>query len=174
MQPALKQRFDLLQQRKNSFMQILKQATPAQRNFKPAGNGWNMLQVGEHLAAAEHGLFIQAIKGEPMGQPSLRSNLTFWLVVALFKTPIRIKAPKAAMPKKELTFEALSSLWQRGRKQMGDYLEAQPESALSRPVLNHPFVKPMTLGQALLFFQVHLEHHMHQLKRIQKAEGFPK
>jgi hypothetical protein len=180
MHPVLQKRFETLEQRKQQFMNVLETCTERQYTFKPTPEAWNMLEVGQHIIKAERGLLALALKDVDVGGASLRSRLGYWLVIATFKTPLKVKMPerakKAAEPKvgEILGSREVQEAWRTTREQLRAYLESQPASALSKPVTRHPFVDPMTLGQMLSFFDVHIAHHQHQLSRLQNAEGFPK
>jgi hypothetical protein len=180
MHPVLQKRFTTLEQRKQLFMNVLETSTEQQYTFKPTAEAWNMLEVAQHLIKAERGLLALALKSVDVGEPNMRSRLGYWFVVAAFKTPLKVKVPervkKAAEPKtgEVLELREIQDTWGTTRGQLRSYLENQPASALPKPVTRHPFVNPMTLGQMLSFFDVHIAHHRHQLNRLQNAEGFPK
>jgi DinB superfamily len=177
MNPVLQNRFETLENRKQIFMTVLETSTSQQLTFKPTPEAWNMLEVAQHLIKVERGLFAPALKGVDVGQVTLRSRLGYWFIMATFKTPLKVKVPskaKGAEPKagEILELKGIQEGWQMTREQLRAYLEPQPVSARSTPVTRHPFVDPMTLGQMLGFFDVHIAHHQHQLNRLQNAEGF--
>jgi DinB superfamily len=178
MHPILQKRFETLEQRKQTFMKVLESSTLQQYTFKPTPKAWNMLEVAQHLLQAERGLFALALKNVDVGQTTVRSKFGYWFILATFKTPLKVKVPdgaKAALPKagEILELKNVQSAWENIHDQLRAYLEPQSVAALSKPVTRHPFVDPMTLGQMLGFFDVHIAHHQHQLKRIQTAINFP-
>lgn len=180
MHPVLQTRFAKLETRKQTFMSVLESSTPKQYTFKPTPEAWNMLEVAQHLIKAERGLSALAFKNIDLGPSTLRSRLAYLLILTLFKTPLKVKVPekakRAAEPAKgePLTLEIIQTSWQESRELLRTYLENQPTSALSKSVTRHPYIDPMTLGQMLGFFNVHLTHHQLQLNRLQSAAGFPK
>lgn len=42
-----------------------------------------------------------------------------------------------------------------------------------RAVFDHPMAGPMTLVDTLSFVEAHVGHHLHQLDRLQAADGYP-
>jgi hypothetical protein len=178
MHPALQKRFTLLEQRKQTFMTILENSTPQQHTFKPNSETWTMLEIAQHLIKTECGLLVPALKGADVGGVTLRSKLNYWGIVALFKTPLKVKVPSkarnAATPKatEQLELSQIQNDWRDSREQLWAYLE-QSGLSLNKPVTRHPLIDPLTLGQLLGFFEVHISHHQFQLNRLRRAPTFP-
>ncbi len=179
MHPALQTCFTHLEKRKQTFMAVLEASTPEQHNFRPSPESWTMLEVAQHLLQAERGLAAPAYKGVELGRVTVRSRLGYWFVLGIFNTPFKVKIPegarKGAEPKggDALTLALIQQTWQDSRTQLQSYLENQPGSELPKPVTRHPLVDPMTLQQMLGFFDIHIAHHQHQLKRITQSSNFP-
>ena len=97
-----------------------------------------------------------------------------WLLIAGLNTPARVKTPsKTANPQRIPTLEDVQERWQNHHARMCAHLEPLPATAPSGAAMNHPMVKPMTLVQSLTFFTAHTRHHLYQLERIRRSDGFP-
>jgi hypothetical protein len=163
-----------LEQQRDAFLEQLAAFSETQRHFKATPGTWCALEVAEHLLTVEIGIskpFLDGVKPEAV---TLRSQAIGWLLIAGLNTRTRVKTPsKSAIPQRTPTLEDVQERWHNHQERMRAHLEPLPATALSSAAMNHPMVKPMTLAQSLAFFTAHTRHHLYQLERIQRSDGFP-
>jgi uncharacterized damage-inducible protein DinB len=174
MHPNIAARFTPLERQRDAFLEQLAALSEAQRQFKPTAETWCPLEVAEHLLTVEIGIskpFLNGVKPEAV---TIRSQAIGWLLIAGMSTPTRVKTPsKNANPQQIPTLEDVQERWRNHHERMRAHLEPLPATALSSAAMNHPMVKPMTLAQSLAFFTAHTRHHVYQLERIRRSDGFP-
>jgi uncharacterized damage-inducible protein DinB len=174
MHPNISARFMQLEHQRDAFLEQLSALSEAQRHFKATPGSWCALEVAEHLLTVEVGISKPFLNGVKLEAVTLRSQVIGWLLIAGVSTPTRVKTPsKSAIPQRIPTLEEVQERWRNHHEKMRTHLEPLPATALSSAAMNHPMVKPMTLAQSLAFFTAHTRHHLYQLERIQRGDGFP-
>jgi uncharacterized damage-inducible protein DinB len=174
MHPNIAARFTQLERKRDTFLEQLAALSDAQRQFKPKAETWCALEVAEHLVTVEIGISKPFLNGVKLEAVTIRSQAIGWLLIAGLGTRTRVKTPsKNAIPQQVPTLEDVQARWQNHHQQMRAHLEPLPATALSSAAMNHPMVKPMTLAQSLAFFTAHTQHHLYQLERIRRSDGFP-
>lgn len=177
MNNSLSKSFDALEQRKTDFWTIIEQASPEQRVYKPQPDAWCMLQVAQHILASERGTLGFMQKRPPVklsfGQ-RLRSSFKASLLSIALRLPIKFKAPNVPglSPESVMPYEDIQQQWDEVRQNWRIFLENYPTDKLDYIVFKHPAGAKMTLSQTLdNFLYRHLEHHLQQLKRLQKVSN---
>ena len=174
MHPNISARFKQLQRQRDAFLKQLTALSETQRQFKVTPGTWCALEVAEHIVTVEVGLFRPFLDGAKPEAVTIRSQVIGWLLIAGLNTRTRVKTPsKSANPQQIPTLEEVQERWRNHHERMRAHLEPLPATALSSAAMNHPLVKPMTLAQSLAFFTAHTRHHLYQLERIQRSDGFP-
>jgi DinB superfamily len=174
MQPNISARFTPLERQRDTFLEQLTAFSEVQRHFKVTPGTWCALEVAEHLITVEIGISKPFLNGAKPEAVTIRSQVIGWLLIAGVNTRTRVKTPsKSAAPQQIPTLEDVQERWREHHEQMRAHLEPLPATALSSAAMNHPLVKPMTLAQSLAFFTAHTRHHLYQLERIRRSDGFP-
>jgi DinB superfamily len=167
-------RFKQLEHQRDAFLEQLSAFSHSQRQFKASTETWCALEVAEHLVTVEIGISKPFLNGVNPEAVTRRSQVMGWLLIAALNTPARVKTPsKNAIPQRIPTLEEVQQRWRAHHQRLRVHLEPLPATALSSAAMNHPMVKPMTLGQSLAFFAAHTRHHQYQLERIRRSGGFP-
>ncbi len=175
MQPNISARFTPLERQRDAFLEQLTAFSEAQRHFKATPGTWCALEVAEHLLTVEIGISKPFLNGAKPEAVTIRSQVIGWLLIAGVNTHTRVKTPsKSAIPQRTPMLEEVQERWQNHHEKMRAHLEPLPATALSSAAMNHPMVKPMTLAQSLAFFTAHTRHHLYQLERIRRSDGFPR
>lgn len=141
-------------------------------NIQPDENSWSLSQVFNHLFLSEKNCFAYIRKKlqypDTIEKYSFKSELSLWLVLLTFKTPIKTKAPKAINmweEQKILNPDQLIEVWQNQRKEMRSFIEAN-DKFRTHLVFRHPKAGRMTMCQMLRFINGHIRHHQHQIARL--------
>lgn len=156
---------------------MVSQYSEEQQRFRPSEKEWSMLDVVEHLAESEAGInkiFIKRPPNQSTKTITLKNNLSCWLFHVFFLLPTKVKAPKFLKPPQgETTLREWSTFWDNERAIFKSTLENLNDNQLDKVVFKHP-ATVMNMYHTILFLTNHIKHHIHQIKRISKSQGFPK
>lgn len=176
MDPSLAKHWDALESRRLAFLADLEATSPAARAFKPSPEAWSLEDVAQHLWLVERGavhILESRLEKPPLPRDWL-SPLKLTLMHVAGGADIRVKAPvKEIVPQAPMKLEAIRAEWERTRAALRALLErATPEQRRKR-IFRHPLFGPMNMVQAAEFVWRHHDHHLHQVRRIRAAAGFP-
>jgi hypothetical protein len=88
------------------------------------------------------------------------------------KVGVRITAPtEIILPTQELQWHALLARWEEQRRAFEEWLRASDPRIHPRPRFKHPIVGWLNVPEAVTFAADHLEHHLQQVGRIERAFG---
>jgi len=150
----------------------------AQRNFRPAEDGWSAADCVEHLAVIEAGALklVQAAVQTPP-QPSQEPDVPGKDRLILETVPSRdvpIKGPAALMPSGRWPeFEELMRQFEAARERTLRFA-AVTQADLRCHFLPHPVLGVLDCYQWLLLIAAHSERHVRQIEAIQNDERFPR
>ena len=170
MNPELNARFERLEATRVSVAARLNGKDPALLNRPRVDGGWSVLQVLDHVIAAEAGTHRYTSKkmlgGTKLPRAGLISRVRLLALKGAMVSPLRFRAPAitAAVPDEAEAAEVLAR-WQETREGWQKLLEGFPEELLDRMVFRHTLVGLMGLPDTLSFMQTHLDHHVRQVDR---------
>ncbi|HVV55434.1 MAG TPA: DinB family protein [Mucilaginibacter sp.] len=139
----------------------------------PAGGGWSYAEVYSHIMQANLGSSIAAQKCTLSScKPMSKGRSLVGLYVLTFNRfpPFPVKAPKAvaaANPVKKISKEDARNLLIKCRRRVNDVAVLIPEASLHCRI-KHPRLGMLNARQWFRFILIHSEHHIGQLKRIEK------
>ncbi|MFC2186595.1 DinB family protein [Fulvivirgaceae bacterium LMO-SS25] len=180
MHPEIKTQWEKAEKARLKMLQLIANATEAQREFVPGEDKWNMLNVAQHLIQAENGVLRQFEKfGDGKGKKAnVLAGLRSLLTSLLLKSPAKIKVPKKAReafkPFDKQGYESVKNEWDALRNQMQIWAENYPDTKANRYVFKHPVSGLLTPTQTFRFLKDHIDHHIKQIERIRNAVGFPR
>ena len=141
---------------------------------RPAGGGWCLGQVCDHLKSASDLLLGEAEKcargeGERKGAQVMPAMITLFgsLPPGRFKVPDKPELRKLAEPRELTKDAALECLGAMGKRvtELRDPGAAAPRNLRRR----HPAAGWMNAVQFYQVAEMHLRHHLRQLARIERA-----
>lgn len=177
--PVEKQFKSIEEQRKNLLDEIAK-LSHTQQNFKPAPEAWSILQVVNHLLYAETNVvkyMLKKIQGiATVEKAGVQAKVRSAVLNTFLKSPLKFKAPKAAMPAQEevYIFENLRRQWNEVRAEFGKILDQLNPADAEKLLFKHPISGKFNIYQTMSFLQEHIAHHIRQIGRIKSDPGFPK
>jgi uncharacterized damage-inducible protein DinB len=171
---ALFRRFDRLERRRAALVERLASMSPAQLTARPAAEGWNVLDVVQHVVIVEE-LVLRALGTRP-GPLSLAERLGSGVRLTALRIYLRsggrVQAPTPAiLPRGSVSLEELQARWDRTRQGYASALSTFGPADLVRPMMKHPIVGKLTPLQTLTFLETHLVHHGRQIDGIQKSSS---
>ena len=179
MLPLYQQKLAQLNEVKTEFLNIVRQATPEQRRFKPTPESWCMLEVLEHIVVSESGAVRFMKKRGTLPSSAFnrfKGKFRAALLMAFMRSSFKVKAPKGVpglVPKEITPLEELLPMWDVQKDELVDYLDNFSPEHQHHFVFKHPLSGKLTLAQTLDFFREHIVHHLSQLKRIRASANFP-
>ena len=176
MLPILAKHWDALESRRQALLGKLAATSPAGLAFRPAPGAWSLEDVAQHLWLVEKGA-VHILRDRFDKPPIARDPLSPVKIAAmrlLVPRGIRIKAPvKEIIPQHRVPVDVLRDEWERTRAALRGLLEQVTPDRLGTRIFRHPIFGPMTIAESAEFVWRHHDHHLHQVRRIRGAEGFP-
>jgi hypothetical protein len=173
MQPVLQPRFAELEVLKQAHLAATATWSEAQLQFRPAGQ-WCALDVLDHIVRTEAAILraMQAQQQQNQRPVDPADRLRSLLLVWLFRTPARVKAPgpvNAILPGAALDRDKLANQWSETRRNLREFLDDLRPGQLHFAAFQHPVSGWMTVPRTLEFLASHIHHHRYQLRRLQTA-----
>ncbi|MEX0662836.1 MAG: DinB family protein [Balneolaceae bacterium] len=170
--------FTRLQNQREKIINTYNSLSENQLQFNPGPNDWNLLQVMQHLIIAEKQslLYIQRkiARHEDVPKAGFGSVFRHTLLKIALMLPIKFKAPKIAEVKEEYpNFEEMKSEWDSIRNEMEHLIKNNDGTILAKALYKQPRAGLLNIKQALEFFEIHIAHHLKQIKRIKNHPSFP-
>jgi len=173
----LKRPFEKYLTAKNDLLKMTASLSQTQKTFKLNMETWSVLEVIEHLILVEE-VSIRGIQKRLEENSTIKpAGLSTWFRSFLLNTGLRMnvkyKAPsKRVYPENPQSLEDLNNRWEKSTENLSKFLSEFQESDLNLPVYRHPRGGDITLTYGLEFFLEHLNHHIQQIERIKKSDGF--
>ena len=170
--------FNRLENQRREVMLFYKQFSEDQLKFKPEPASWNMLQVLRHLVTAESQSLIiikrKISRAEELPNVNIQTKIRAFLLKIALALPIKFKAPKVAHVNEEYPdFDRMREEWSGIRNDFKKFLINLDENNFKKTVYQHPRAGFLTLKQAIVFMEDHIEHHRKQIDRIRRDKNFP-
>ena len=179
MHSEIKTQWEKAEKARLQMLQMIAKSTEPQRQYIPGEDKWNMINVAQHLIQAETSVLHQLLKyGDGKGKKAnIISGIRSMLTTMLLQSPAKIKVPKKAReafkPFEKQDYDSVKNEWDKLRNEMEKWAEKYPESKADRYVFKHPVSGLLTPTQTFRFLKDHIDHHIKQIERIKKSEGFP-
>lgn len=135
-------------------------------------NGWNMLQVMEHIIISEKGTFEYLKRKTSAAYTEIplsdgENEKSSQQLNAALVSDKRWAAPQVLPPPTGTqSLENMVAYWDRLREDLEHFLLGLQPEYYHRQIFKHPFSGRLDLFQTLEFLIHHIAHHRHQLKRI--------
>lgn len=153
--------------------------THKQLNFKPSHSDWSILQVFQHLIAAETHTNIylrkKILAGKDLKTAGVSTKIKSALLRSLLYTPFKFKAPAAVDIKmdEEYDYEDQVKEWRHQRNEIISFLNQVDEAMVNKLLFKHGSGIRMNLVQMLKWTFVHADRHSGQIERIINDPQFP-
>jgi len=175
MNPKLLRSFNRLESQKKGMLSGLAALPHSQLQLRESPQSWSRAQVLDHVVKTEAAILDDVRSLLPSSSPvDLRSRMRFPMIVAVMRSPMRVRVPVDAsqvLPDTDCEFDAISDRWSQVRLLWTEQLEGIEPGQLRYGAFRHPVSGWMTIGQTLVFLSAHLSHHCIQLGRIGSGTG---
>lgn len=178
MNKELEQSYHQFIETKKAFLKRINEKTLEQQMFKPNEEGWNMVEIFEHILLSEGGIlgyFKKRPPAETEYKVSLKSKVTYAVLSQFYKLPTKVKVPvKGLDPQGKTSLDKLIEQSDKNNDVIQSILVDFPSEKLKYSVFKHPVSGTMTMKNTIGFFTNHIVHHVHQLNRLEKHINYPK
>lgn len=173
MNKQLSEAFDEWDEARIQFIQLLEKC-PRELRAEHPKEGWNMLQVMEHVITSEVGTLEYMMKktqapaaeipvaGAESATGSAQLNRAL-KSEGKWKKPDVLPDPTGAQ-----SFDNMAAYWENLREKYRAFLDDLDPAYFDRAIFKHPFSGRLNLYQTVEFLTNHLVHHGYQLARICK------
>ena len=176
MLPKLQVHFDNLERKRQLLFTELARLSEEQLRFQPAAGKWSLLEVVHHLLLVERMVVSSAADRPVRGRErrSLRARIGYAAVCMVLGLGVRVKVPlRSAVPETGASLGELEEEWDRTRVDLRCCLDGISERTMGHTLVRHPIGGPLNAVRTVSFLTRHFDHHGRQVKRIQRAAGFP-
>lgn len=174
MNDKLKEQWLELEAAKSEFLSIIEAWDESNLRQSP-NEGWNALQVMNHIMISEFGTlgYLQKKTSGDAADIPVAGEGSFESASKLneaLKSDRKWAAPAVLPdPSDEDDFHVAVAKWSKLRQKLGMFLENLDSAYHDKEIFRHPFAGRINLEQTMQFLTNHIVHHKHQLHRI-KAE----
>ena len=176
MLPQLSRHWDALEARRQALLADLAATSPAALAFRPAPDAWSLEDVAQHLWLVERGAvhILTTRIAKPPLKRDLLSPFKVLMMRVLVRRGIRIKSPvPEIVPAERMPVDAVRAQWDQTRATLRGLLDQVTAERVNLRIFRHPIFGPLTLAQSVEFIGLHHDHHLHQVRRIRAAAGYP-
>ena len=162
---------------RKQFLDVVTPLSASQWSYKPAGGGWSIAEVAEHLAVTEGATYaaIEKALREP-ATPEKKSETAGKDDIIMTRVPDRsrkVQAPESITPTGRWpSRDALVAEFKTRRDTTIEFIEKTPAD-LRGHMFPHPFIKLLDCYQWVLFLAAHSDRHIQQMKEVMAGPGFP-
>ena len=163
--------FTALEERRFALLRRLALYSDQQLCARPSPRSWSLLGVAEHVMLAERVTLRVIGRQEAAGRLTRRwyHRPLAGLVAHVLESSLRVPMTgRVLVPSETATLGAVASEWKAVRAGWRSYLEGITAEGRQALVVRHPIAGPMTVAEALVFLRGHLDHHGHQIARLER------
>jgi len=148
----------------------------AQAAFKPAPERWSVVEVAEHIAAAEdmlRGLIeTQVLQAPARTTPVDVQELDTYILTTISDRTHKAKAPEPLVPTRRFgTLEQTLAYFQESRARTLALLAGSGD--LRAHAIDSPFGRQLDGYQWFLMISAHCERHTRQIEEVKADPAFP-
>ncbi len=135
----------------------------------PRPGKWSIREIVEHLVLAEDDVVgdfsrLSALDAQPRG---IGHHVRFVIVLLVLRSGIPVKAPSRSMlPTGERPLSEMIARWDTHQRQMQSFVAGLDRAGARRAIFRHPIAGPISVSQALLLLDAHLDSHIRQIRRL--------
>lgn len=162
-------KFDKIEKDRIALIQKLSGYSNEQLNKKPVNGGWSPMQIIQHLIESESGSLKYMQKklsfNPTLEKTGLKQNFTFLIFQMVFRSPIKIKAPKGVsdnLPEFS-DFQETAAVWEQNRQVFKTWLDNLDDDLWDKKIFKHPVMGRIAMAHTMGFHDEHLRRHTKQI-----------
>ncbi|MDX2189031.1 MAG: DinB family protein [Bacteroidota bacterium] len=155
----------------NQTFEAIKNLDNESLNKKLIAGKWSIIQIMEHVRVSEKQIYNAIQKYIAVNQkfikPTIINYLRFYIVIAIFKLRIPLKAPTfVSKLSDEIDIVVQREKWLETRNNWFDFLHNLKPEMENKILMIHPLVGPMSITICTKFMLEHYKVHQRQIKRL--------
>ena len=164
-------KFDKIEKDRIALRQELSAYSNEQLNKNPENGGWSPMQVIQHVVESERDILKYMQKklshNPTLHKTGLKQNFRFLLFQIVFRSPIKVKAPKGVSEDlaEYSDFEEMMTDWENNRTELKSWLDNLDDNLWDKKIFRHPAMGRIAMPHTMGFFDEHLRRHMKQIRR---------
>jgi DinB superfamily len=171
MHPSFEKIFDEIEKTKLILFQLIEGLSDEEISTKPAVDEWSISQVIQHLTSSEslsNGYITKKMTNYKDVNPYwFKSKIGYYkLYYVFYFTNQKYKSPAFIDLDEHKSKEELIKEWNASRVLLASILAKVPNKYVHSSLFKHPKVGKMTLKDMMSFFNIHIQRHTYQIKKI--------
>ncbi|HWR13858.1 MAG TPA: DinB family protein [Terriglobales bacterium] len=160
----------LLDQSTQVYLNTISSVPAAAVNVKPTPECWSILEVAEHIAVAEHGMY-RAIELAAEKTTPTDYDVDQKIILGGANREFKFQAPEKSHPKgRWKTLAECVEAFKTSRARSIEFLKSA--EALRNKQVQHPALGPVDAYQCALIMAKHVERHSAQIEEIKHSEAY--
>lgn len=136
-------------------------------------DGWNALQIVQHIIISEKGTLGYLVKKTSSGPEGIEkanaeSKKIGGALQKALKSSDKWKAPQVLPDPESIDLASSSAYWEKLHGHYEGFLEDLDPAFYDLQIFKHPLVGRIDLFDTIDFLANHVQHHMYQLERIKR------
>ena len=161
----------MLRRSADSYLAAMAEIPEGVVSAKPDANSWSAIELAEHIAVAEHGMFRLIEMGAPKTTP-VQFDRDAWVREFVPNRSKKAQAPERSHPKgRWKTIPEATEAFKQARTRSIEFAE-NPVNDLRRIEVGHPLFGPLDAHQMLMVMSGHVERHLKQLEEIKQCPAY--
>lgn len=165
------QQLDALRRSRETYLASVKNVPDTAASIRPNDSSWSILEIAEHIAVAEHGMFRAIELGtERTSPPDYARDAA--IVDRGANREMKVQAPERSRPKGRWTTMAEAvAAFENSRANTILFVE-KGERDPRKIECQHPLLGALDGHQVLLLMSAHLERHTAQIEEIKQTAAY--
>jgi len=169
-QASLNSNFEKVEKQRRDILAQLKAYDDKVLNQRPSENSWSVIEVIDHLVAAEKST-LQYLEKKTQDLASaqkvgLKEKFRSLVLNAYLGSSKKFKSPEVALPGGQpMSLSQVRDSWDQVRSQIQAVWTRLPEHELDKNWFKHPAAGKLSFAQMLTFMQAHVGRHHKQISR---------
>ncbi len=160
----------LLEKSEKRWLEVLTSVPECACGVKLNDDGWSILQVAEHVAAAEHGMCRGLEMAVPKQSPTDYEKDQL-ISKAVPSRANKLQAPAPSLPKgRWLTLAECLDAFQKSRARTLEMVRTADD--LRNKMFKHPLLGELDGYQAVLVIAAHPQRHAEQIEEIKASAAY--
>lgn len=160
-----------LRKSREVYLRCLKDVTESASLARLSEESWSILEIAEHVAVAEHGMFRAVEMGtDKTSEPEYGADAD--IVRRGLNREVRSQAPERSRPKgRWKTLAEAVDAFEKSREKTLDFVENSGKDPRKIESV-HPLFGSIDGHQILLIMAVHAERHTAQIEDIKRTQAY--
>jgi uncharacterized damage-inducible protein DinB len=160
-----------LRKSREVYLRCIKDVGESAATARLSENSWSILEIAEHVAVAEHGMFRAVELGtEKTSEPDYGSDAD--IIRRGLNREVRSQAPERSRPKgRWKSLAECVDAFEKSREKTLDFVE-NGEKDPRKIESVHPLFGSIDGHQILLIMAVHAERHTAQIEDIKRTQAY--